>query len=322
MKKQLMKFGILILIIVIATVGCKKKNEDDLTTPSNNPIDNVGDVADKADNPDKIMKDFENQLKTKDLNNVIDFINNNIGKLTSIEGDKMILELESLLESSLESFRNEILNLTEDQFNELMELKGDELFFPKSKVEDISNEELGELINNIFNSNYKLINIEGMFEPIIDYEALKKYNKNISDEIKDYIKIKANNSNEPMAIDGGLRISYDDLGERILEVEEYVKKYYEGHRYEEVLGLYRTWLGLYLNGLPNTPIKDYENSIIRKEVYESYKKTAKTKDSITAFVVDKYIDIIDENKGKIDDRVKGEVLSLVNEALSLLEASK
>ena len=321
MKKQFTKLGVLILIIIVFAVGCKKNNGDDLTTPSNNPIDNVGDVADKVD-PNKLMNDFESQLKTKDLNNVIDFINNNIEKLTSIEGDKMILELEELLESSLEPLRNEISNLTEEEFSELMELKGDDLFFPEPKVEDITNEELREKISNLFDNSYKLINIEGMFEPIIDYEDLKKYNDHVSDEVKDYLKIKANNSNEPMAVDGALRISFDELGERIIEVEEYIKKYYGGHRYEETLGLYRTWLGLYLNGLPNTPIEDFDSGIIKREVYESYKKTAKAKDSATAFIVDKYIGIIDENKGKIDDKVKDGVLSLVNEALYLLEASK
>lgn len=320
MKRYFNRLGILVLIIIIFTVGCKK-NVDEITTPINNPIDNTGDVADKAD-PEKVMKEFENQLKSKDLNKVIDYINNNIEKLSTIEGDRMILELEELLEASLERLSSEILNLTEDEYDELMELKGNELFFPKSKVKDISNEKVREKIDNLFNNYYKLINIEGMFEPIIDYEALKKYNNHISDEIKDYIKIKANNSNEPMAIDGALRISYEELGQRILEVEEYIKKYFEGQKYEEVLGLYRTWLGLYLNGLPNTPIEDFENKIIRKEVYDSFKKTAKVKDSATAFVVNKYLEIIDENRGIIDDSVRDQVLSLVNEALYLLEASK
>lgn len=321
MKKQLNRLGILILIIIIFTVGCKKNNGDELTTPSNNPINNVEDVADKV-NPDKIMKEFEKHIEAKDLGKAIDFINNNIEKLTAIEGDKMILELENLLAASIESLSAEISNFTQEQFNELMDLNGDELFLPESKIENISDEELRDQIKNLFNNYYKLINREGMFDPIIDYEALKKYNKHISDEIKDYIKIKANNSNEPMAVDGALRISYDDLGQRILEAEEYIKKYYEGQRYEEVLGLYRTWLGLYLGGLPNTPIEDFENKIIKKEVYESYKKTAKTKDSATAFVVSKYIEIIDGNKGVIDNKVKDEVVSLVNEALYLLEASK
>lgn len=320
MKKTLKKLGFLTLIIIIFATGCKKKVSD-ITTPITNPIDNDKDANDKVDN-EKVMKEFENLVKAKDLNAVIDYINNNIDKLTSIEGDKMILGLEELLESSHETYISQISNLTENQYNELMALNGDELFFPKSKINDISDEKLREKIENLYDNYYKLINIEGNFEPIIDYEALKKYNNKISDEIKDYIKIKAHNSNEPMAVDGALRISYNKLAERIIEAEEYVKSYHQGKKYEEVLGLYRTWLGLYLDGLPNTPIENFETKIIKKDVYDSYTKTSKTKDSATAYVVNKYIEIIDKNKGIIDNTVKDKVVSLVNEAISLLEASK
>lgn len=320
MKKYFTKLGILILIIIISTVGCKKK-DNDITTPITNPIDNEGDLADKIE-PDKIMKEFDKLLKEKNLNAIIDFMNNNMAKLTSIEGDKMFLELEALMEETKETLTYENFNLTQEEYIELMELIGDGLFFPQSKIIEISNERLRDKIENLYNNYFKLINLEGSFEAVIDYEALKKYNAYVSDEIKDYIKIKANNSNEPMAVDGALRISYKDLAKRILEAEEYVKKYYEGKKYEEVLGLYRTLLGLYLNGLPNTPIEDIKSKVIKGYVYESYKDTAKAKDSATAYVVSKYLDLIEKNKGVIDNTVKDEVLSLVNEAIYLLEASK
>ena len=42
---------------------------------------------------------------------------------------------------------------------------------------------------------------------------------------------------------------------------------------------------------------------------ESYGKTANIKDSSTAFVINKYIKIIDENKGIINKEVEDEVIS-------------
>lgn len=320
MKKYFSKLGILILIILIALTGCKKKTND-VTSPVVNPTDNNKEAANNEDK-EKVMKEFENLLKDKDLDKVIDYIDNNIEKLSSIEADKMIMGLENLLESTREKLAYENFDLTQEEYIELTQLLGNELFFSKSKISEISNEKLRERVENLYNNYFKLINIEGDFEPIVDYEALKKYDKYVSDEIKDYIKIKARNSEEPMAVDGALRISYDELSKRILEAEEYVKRYYEGSRYEEVLGLYRTWLGLYLDGLPNTSIADFQSKIIKKDVYESYKKTAKAKDSATAYVVNKYLELIDKNKGIIDDTIKEAVVSLVSEAISLLETSK
>ncbi|MDR7855419.1 hypothetical protein [Tissierella sp.] len=319
-KSYVISIICIMLVLVIALSGCKKKN-DDTGKPGKDPIQSIDEQGEDKVDVEKVMKEFDKMIKNKDEpNKIVAFINENIKNLSQIEGDRMVLDLEIILEDSTSSLTDKLFEI--DTKGELMTIGGTELFFPEGKVKDIQDEKLRDHVTKLLASNYKLINLEGSFYPIRDYEKMKQYNNYISDEIKDYIAIKALDSDKPVAIDAGLVISYDELADRILKTENYIQKYSEGKKYEEMLRSYRTKLDIYLNGLDNTPIADYESKKIYKDVVDSYEKTINTKDSVTAFVVSKYLDVIEENKYIIDKSVTDNVLSLVNEALSLLEASK
>ncbi len=310
----------IILVLVIALAGCKKKNND-IVEPGKDSIQSKDDSGKDEVDVKEVMKEFDKLIKNADEpNEIVKFIDEHIKGLSQIEGDKMIIDLENILESSISSETDKLFEVDTD--GELMTIAGTELFFPDNKVKDIQDEELRDYVKKLIESNYKLINLEGSFYPIVDYEKMKQYNNHISDEVKDYIAIEALDSNKPVAIDAGLVISYDELAERIIKIENYIQKYSEGKRYEEMLGNYRSKLTFYLNGLDNTPIADYETKKIYKDVFDSYEKTTNTKDSVTAFVVRKHINNIEESKYIIDKNVTDKVLSLVNEALSLLETSK
>lgn len=320
MKKSINMAIILILVVLVTTLsGCKKKSPA-ITDPVKEPAGPTEDLGANEKDREKIMAEFNNALNGKELDKIVFFIDENIGKLSQIEGDKMISELEKILNQSLDVTTNKISQA--DTNGELMTIAGTELFYPEDKIKDIQNEKLRDEITKTINSKYKLINLEGSYYPIIDYEKIKQYNNYISDEMKEYIEIKAMDSNEPVAMDAGLRISYDDLADRIIKTEKYIEKYSQGQRYEEMLGNYKNKLALYLGGLDNTPIADFETKKIYDDVLESYNKTAKIKDSATAFVVNKYIDVIKENNNLINKDVEDKVVSLVNEALSSLEISK
>lgn len=321
MKKSISTPMILIMVIlVIILSGCKKKKPG-IQEPTKEPTESTGDLVEESINKEEIMKDFSNIVEGKSgPDKVVAFIDEQIKKFTDIEGDKMISELEKILENSLESITDNILNL--DTEEELMSIAGNELFFPEDKVQDIKNDKLREEIIKVLDSKYKLISVEGNYYPIVDYEKLKEYNKYISPELKDYISIKSMDSNAPMAIDAGLYISYDELSQRILKTEDFIQKYSGGQRHEEMLKAYRNKLTIYLSGMDNTPIVNSETKKINDVVLESYKKTANTKDKVTGFIVRKYVKIIEKNNYIIDEKTKENILSLINESLSLLEETK
>ena len=308
MKKYKNMVIIFILILSVVTLSsCKKKDPiKDLTKEPTESIENSGE--DEKDR-EKIMEDFDSTLKNKDLNKIVSFIDENIGKLSQIEGDKMVSELENILSKSLDSMTDSILEI--DTNGELIKIGGTEFFFPEDKIKDIQDENLRNLVTKLINNKYKLVNIEGNYYPLVDYEKMKEY-----------IAIKAMDSNEPVAIDAGLKISYDELASRIIQTEKYIQRYSQGQRHEEMLGSYKNKLVIYLGGLDNTPICDPQSKKIYDEVLESYRKTSKTKDSTTAFIINKYIGVIEENKLIVNKVVEDKIVSLVNEALALLEVSK
>ena len=321
-----MRKSVLVPIIVIVTVlmivlsGCKQKSPE-----TQEPVKEIDEPAEEVlgEEVDKesVMEDFNSLLENEnEPDKIVTFIDKEIGKLSDIEGDQMVLQLEKSMEKSLDPITNKIIELDTDR--ELIEIGGSELFFPEDKVKDIKNEELRQEVEKALKSKYKLINLEGAFYPIIDYEKLQEYNNNISPELKDYLAIKAMDSKKPVAIDGALYISFDELSQRILKAEDYLQKYSGGKRHEEMLKNYKEKLELYLLGLPNTPISDRESGKIKEEVLESYKDTVNTKDKATAYIVRKYLKSIEENEYIIDESVTRNIVELVNEAISLLKETK
>ena len=321
MKRSIsIRILLIAVVLVIGLSGCKKKKPE-IQEPVKEPNESTEDIGQEEVDKEEIMKEFNNLVDSKnEPDKIVTFIDKEIGKLTNIEADQMIIQLENSLEKSLDSVLDNIIKLDED--DELINLGGSELFFPKDKVKDIKNDELRKEVEKALGNKLKLINLEGNFYPIIDYEKLQKYNSNISPELKDYLAVRTMDSNMPVAIDGGLYISFDELAERILKTEDYLQKYSGGKKQEEMLKNYRDKLEIYLLGMDNSSISDFETGKIYDEVLESYKKTANTKDKITAYIVRKYLNSIEENEYIIDESITRNILSLVNESISLLEETK
>ncbi|MFA5576227.1 MAG: hypothetical protein WC983_03005 [Tissierellaceae bacterium] len=307
---------LLVFVLILSLIGCKKKNTDIEETKRETP-DLIREESKDEKARDRLMAEFAELMDNKSLDLLVEFADSNIGNFSSIEADEILLGLQEILEENIA--RGAIFK---DYRGELMEIAGGEMFFPRDRIGDIGDQKLRADIERAFKNKYKLINMEGQFYPVVDYEELRAYDDYVSSQVRDYIDIRASMSNEPMAVDAALIISYDKLADRILQLEDYLKDYPQGKKYEEILGFYEDWLWVYLNGLPNTPIEDQDTKIVYKDVYESYKRIGNTKDSATGLIVSKYIDRIGENKGLIDESILEKNTDLIDEALFLLKASK
>jgi len=72
------------------------------------------------------------------------------------------------------------------------------------KVYEIEDEKVRELLSKTKNSGYRVETAEGMFFPVIDYEVYKKYSEYVTEDVKEYINIMAEESNNPPAKDAAL----------------------------------------------------------------------------------------------------------------------
>lgn len=318
------KFTYLIIIIVLtlslSLFGCTKDEGEE----PNNTDDPIG-VEDENDEDDntKTSEDIINEFgeiiaDNEETEELIEFIDKNIEKVTSIEGDQMVTELINRLEESKESFMNKLMELDNGKLVNI----SIERFFPEENIKDIEDEELKELVEEIIENKYKLQLAEGMYYPIVDYEKLKEYDDYVSEEVKDYVHLKAVDSNTVIASDAALVISYDELADIIIDTEKYIEKYAGGVYSDRVEKMYNNKLDIYLSGLPNTLIYDYNTKKINEDVLESYIETGSKGDTVTSFIVGKYVNIIRDNENIIDEEVLKKADELLEEALTLLVNTK
>lgn len=318
-KKFLFVITIVILVMVFTLTGCKKKApvEDPTPAPVIKPVEKANEET-----QEKIVKEFDKIVSNRgELEDIVAFIDENISKLDELDGNYMVDTLEKVLEINLDNISDRIF--ANDKNNELMEIAGNEFYFPKEKINDIKNKKLKEEVTKVYNSKIKLINLEGAFYPILDYEKFKQYNDFISEEWRDYLSLMAMDSEDTPFVDGGIRIPFDSLAERILKAENFLNKFIDGPRQEEVLEQYEWKLSAYMKGLDNTPIyNDMKTKLIFDDVMDSYDKTSKVDGYITSSIMYKYIEVIKANKGVIDEKVFKEADKLIAEAVEMLKEFK
>lgn len=232
----------------------------------------------------------------------------------------MLDQLEKALVANIEDVDLKLQSLDKDQ--ELMALASDKLFFPEDMVNKIKNQDLKREVATLFDTGYKLVNMEGRFYSMVDYKALQdEYNNYVTDEWKEYLAVMAMDSNNPAFMDGSLVISLDDLANRILKTENYLNKYLDSARQEQMLDSYHNKISIYLKGTASSPIAD-NNKRIKEDVLDSYINTSYQEGYTTAHVLIKYVEAIKENKYIIDERVLSIADDLILEVVETLREYK
>lgn len=274
------------------------------------------------DNIDKLIKQYNEMAKSdNEPYTLVKFIDENIKNVTDKEAVIMVLILEEVQKEYTQRYADELF--ADNNQSELLNLSAGELFFDESKIEEIRNADLKKLVKKIIDGKYKLVNIGGAFYPAIDYVKLKEsYSNYLPDEIKDYLEIKSQSSNVPKVIDGEMTVSYEELAQKLMEIEDYVSKYPNGVKFQDVLRCYGECLKLYLEGSYNSPIYDVETGKIKDEVMSSYLKLSSTKKLITSKIISKYIEIIQKNENTIDENVLSHVPEIYSNAIAALENIK
>lgn len=318
-KRLYMPLLVLTLVLALSLSGCKKKEEVDtpvITPPVENPSENVGE-----EDKNSLIKEFADILESENQpEKIISFIDDNLDKLSELQGDIMIDGLERKLEKNLQSVTDKIMELDKD--NDLLEIGGTYSQFLEEDISKIKNKELKTEVEKAYDNMYKLINSEGQFYPIIDYRKLQKYNDYLTDEWIDYLAIMAEDSEDPPLTDGALRIKFDELAKRLILTETYLNRYVEGQRQEEMLAAYEHKITIYLKGVANTPIADRETNIIDAELLASYQKYSNVEDYMTSYIVHKYLELIEENEYIIDEDIFKEADKLIDEVMEILREYK
>lgn len=294
----------IIVIIMLASLlgGCE--------SAGNAPKKDNGQTISQKDesaneiNSDEIMSQYNDLLqKSLDSKEVIEFIDKNIGELGKEDADTVILGLEEFLKGTL--------SFLEDKYEEANKSeefsKAFDLDAKPENAEKINDAELKKLVEDTYEGGFKLYKSEGDVFPSLDYSFIKRYEKYVSDEMKNYIDIRSYESDNPFSDCFIINVPVEEILKRALKTEEHLLKYNnekDARTLKKSYELYASYMEAAIIGSGNALIySDGESSNIRKEVLDSYKDFVENnKDTRTATVLSKYLEVLNKNNNNLESK--------------------
>jgi hypothetical protein len=250
---------------------------------------------------------------------IFEYINQNIKEMNK----KTATEAVGILVNTLEKYET-IYNdqLFTGNIPDLMN-KYFEFVFDYSKIELIKETDLKALLYDITLGGFKIVDTEGTFMVIVDYEALKTFNEYLEDELKYYVEIMAMIYNDPVAIDASIVVSPKELEKRIIQMEDYIKAFENQQRKEIILSLYLGNMMVYMSGTENTPIFDYDTGTMNTDMFKTFEVAASTyKETIFGKVMNKYVEVLKQEGFANTEKVQDFILNIdiaVKDELSKLK---
>jgi hypothetical protein len=192
--------------------------------------------------------------------------------------------------------------------------------FDYSKIELVKEPELKALLYDVTLGGYKILDTDGTFMIIVDYDALTTFNEYLQDDLKYYIDIMAMIYNNPVAIDSSIIVSPLELEKRIIQMENYIKAYDNQQRKEIVLSLYLGNMMVYISGTENAPTFDYDTGAMNPDMFKTFEAAAATyKETVFGRVMGKYVELLKQESFENTESVQDFILNIdiaVNEELT------
>ncbi|NLF80660.1 MAG: hypothetical protein GX572_05655 [Clostridia bacterium] len=167
---------------------------------------------------------------------------------------------------------------------------------------DIADPELQEAVQNLLERGYKIITPEGMYEPVINYDVYRAFVDYLPADIKDYIAIKAAESDQRLSSDAAIIIPIGELYSRLRQAEDFLLQHSGSNQYEAVKAMYDIYASAYFYGQNNTPAFDYATNKLKQEFLDSYQAAAADSgQSAVAQAVKDYLIVLEDNDYALSD---------------------
>ncbi|HOQ36946.1 MAG TPA: hypothetical protein PK033_07490 [Acetivibrio sp.] len=291
------------VLILGTTTGCKLDINKAIADNSYNRKDS-GTAAEQGVNLERIKEQYRALLQNKSsLTEIIKFLDANVSQVSS--------DIALMMVDEFEKRQKEFLPELEKKFTENGEIQSKmaEAFledFDIGKIYSIEDYKVQELLKETKEKGYKVETAEGMFFPVINYEIYKKYSDYVTDDFREYINIMAAESNRAPAKDAALVISWEEVLERALNQEKFIKLHPDSIRINHIKDLHKKYINFTLFGLNNTPLFSYDSSTMDSEAKQAYMDVLKsnTDDSDYITILRDYMSLLEENDYKLTDDVK------------------
>lgn len=273
------RFMLLFIISIMVLTGCGNNADP--------PIDQE-EQGNEIEAETQVIEELRDFMEEAEFpKEVVAYVDQNIKNLETETANQMVFELTEYLS-----------NFFVDNFSVWGNIEKLNAYYEYPQginPEEITETDLKKFYNDLIDSGYKLEAIEGMINPIVDYRWVAKYNNHISKDLIDYYELCAIESDELSAKDAGLTITWNELGNRALAAEFYLSKYPNSLASKKAAFRYERYLWMYLLGLNNTPIVDWETNKVTDEVLNSYHQFIEDhKDTATADALANYLKILSD----------------------------
>ncbi|MDT3424807.1 hypothetical protein J2Z22_000319 [Paenibacillus forsythiae] len=227
----------------------------------------------------QFQKYVKNSAKTPaSLIQARNYLLNHIKEADSWRATLMVLQLENAQKARLDAFSKKLFpEKVQKTIDSAVRKNGPQAGLTYSNLmKRITDPGVRALLTETFAYGYKLETSEGMYYPVMHYEGFKPFKPYIGKDIAAYIDLMAVDSNKPALSDAAIVISWDELINRGLALESFVKKYPKSNRTAAVndrMKLVRTFV---FYGSNNTPAYEYgtsgEPTTIDPELRQAYEK--------------------------------------------------
>ncbi len=181
--------------------------------------------------------------------------------------DITVLRLEDKLLARLEEAS---VVLTDNDAQQLMQQTFGNQFVP-SAVANIPDKLLRDQLAALRSEGYTFLPAEGMYYLAVDYPALlHEYEHKVGPEVRDYLRLQAEETRTPAFRDGGLMLTWETLGRRALAAEAFLRHNPESYRRSQVSDLYFAYASAFLFGVDNTPA--WPGGVLRTEAANAWSR--------------------------------------------------
>ena len=261
--KNVLIISILLLSIALISSGC-------------------GEIA-REDNNENMIDVSEFLANNPKPQEIIEYLNENIGVIIPKDGDTLVLALEDAQEKMLPNLEEE--------------------FFQFPQIKDDDEETTNDILIRTEKNGFKVDQAEGMNFPIIDYSVYQAWTAIVSEDIESYINIMTRESNNPPAKDAAFMIEWDKIVDRALKQEKYVTKFPNSARFDRVEALFNNYKQFIFFGIDNTPLFDFYNNTVNKNALTAYLKAVNDSSSPLAQSIKEFVELVRENDNLATEEV-------------------
>lgn len=172
-------------------------------------------------------------------------------------------------------------------------------------INSVESKETKDLLIEAQTSGFKIETAEGMYFPVIDYSAYKKYRNAVTQDIAAFIDIMAVESEKTPIKDAGLTIGWNEILKRAMTQEQFIEDYNNSVKIEDMRQLLKRYTAFALYGANNTPLFSYDTKQMVPAAKKTYLETAFDANNGTfSKAMNEYLAVLKKNDYKLTDEIQ------------------